>query len=122
MNYIKSGIAVIALALIVCTAAVLHTSAENTMIGDVDGDRAVTIMDATAIQRGLAGLRVSVDAFDPVGDADADGEITIADATLIQRYEAKMISALPYGPFSPTEAPAVFPTDSEGWGQIIIRP
>ena len=57
------------------------------MLGDADCDTEVTILDATAIQRYLAGLTVS--AFsEQAADADGDSEVTILDATAIQRWLA----------------------------------
>lgn len=54
----------------------------GTLYGDVDSDYELTILDATHIQRHLAGLyKVSVFS----GDYDSDGEVTILDATHIQR-------------------------------------
>jgi hypothetical protein len=56
--------------------------------GDTDRDGIVTIIDATAIQRALADLPVTV--FDErAADADGDGIIMIVDATAIQRYLAQ---------------------------------
>lgn len=61
--------------------------AEITILGDVDGDGDVTIIDATAIQRKLANLpNESYD--EAAADTDGDGEVTIVDATYIQRYLA----------------------------------
>ena len=54
-------------------------------IGDADGDRDVTILDATKIQRGLAGLDSKNDIVATGADADGDGEMTVLDATRIQR-------------------------------------
>ena len=59
------------------------------ILGDVDGDGEVTIIDATAIQRHLASLPVT--AFNQTSaDADGDGEVTILDATAIQRHLADL--------------------------------
>ena len=64
-------------------------SSGSYIIGDADTDKNVTILDATAIQRTLAKLRV--DKFDDkAADADEDGKVTILDATDIQRYLAKL--------------------------------
>lgn len=60
---------------------------EGTVLGDVDGDGEVTVIDATAIQRKLAGL--DVDNYnEAAADADGDGKVTIVDATEIQRWLA----------------------------------
>ena len=64
-----------------------HGVISDIMLGDADCDDEVTILDATAIQRYLAGLPVA--AFSTkAADADEDEEVTILDATTIQRYLA----------------------------------
>lgn len=56
----------------------------QTLIGDVDGDGEVTIIDVTSIQRHL--VDIPVKAYnESAADADGDGIVTIFDATLIQR-------------------------------------
>ncbi len=62
---------------------------EPIILGDVDGDGKVTIYDASAIQRYLAGMEP--DPFnEAAADADGDGKVTIYDASAIQRYLAGM--------------------------------
>ena len=59
------------------------------LLGDVDGDGQVTIVDATWIQRYLAFF--TLDFFDEAAaDVDGDGDVSILDATWIQRYLAEM--------------------------------
>ena len=58
----------------------------KTLLGDVDGDGEVSILDATAIQRRLAGL--STEYVEAAADLDEDGEVSILDATEIQRFLA----------------------------------
>ena len=54
------------------------------MVGDADKDGELTILDATAIQRALAGLKN--EKYDAkAADADEDGEVSILDATAVQR-------------------------------------
>ena len=55
------------------------------LLGDSDGDDEVSILDATTIQRHLAGLPVT-NFVEPAADSDNDGEISILDATSIQRH------------------------------------
>ena len=64
--------------------------------GDVDGDRNVTILDATHIQRELAGLD-NARFVDEAADTDGDGEVTILDATCIQRWLAAYEVPCPIG-------------------------
>ena len=61
------------------------------VLGDVDGDGEVTILDATAIQRHLASLSTTAYNKD-LADTDGDGEVTILDATFIQRWLAGLSS------------------------------
>ena len=65
--------------------------ADSSLLGDVDGDGEVSILDATYIQRYLASL--PIDTFnEKVADTDEDGEISILDATFIQRWLAGLSS------------------------------
>lgn len=130
MNLVKSTFAVIASVLILFAFAISNTAAEKPIIGDVDGDGAVTVQDATVIQRALANMKTPENANLDAGDVDNDGEITSNDVTLILRYKAGLIPSLPFDPNAPTTAPTtaptvaptVFPTDPDGWGQIIFKP
>ena len=62
------------------------------LLGDTDGDGAVTIIDATYIQRQLANIPIPFDFIDAIADTDEDGSITIIDATYIQRWLANLPS------------------------------
>jgi alpha-amylase len=57
-------------------------------MGDADNDGKVTIVDATRIQRVLAGLTSKSPYYDIVADIDQDKKVTIVDATCIQRWLA----------------------------------
>ena len=59
-------------------------------VGDADGDSTVTILDATKVQRGVAGLESKNTIVATGADADGDGEMTVLDATRIQRYKAEL--------------------------------
>ena len=61
------------------------------LLGDVDSDGSVTILDATAIQRKLASLHNDV-FIAAASDADGSGELEITDATEIQRFLADLPS------------------------------
>ncbi|MBQ9679130.1 MAG: leucine-rich repeat protein [Ruminococcus sp.] len=64
-------------------------SYEESILGDVDSDGDVTIIDASMIQRHLADIQTF--AYDEsVADTDLDGSITIIDATYIQRWLASL--------------------------------
>ena len=67
----------------------LTTDIPYRLLGDVDGDSDVNILDATCIQKRLAALPVDP-FYEAAGDADNDGEITILDATCIQKYLASL--------------------------------
>lgn len=62
--------------------------ADNGILGDVDGDGEVAVLDATCIQRHLASITLSFVISKKISDVDGDGEITIFDATAIQRHLA----------------------------------
>ncbi len=63
----------------------------STILGDVDGDGVVSILDATAIQLHLAQLTPLSDKQLALADTDHDGEVTVLDATQIQLSLANLI-------------------------------
>ena len=56
------------------------------ILGDVDGDGEVTIIDATAIQQWLADMKELTPIQISCADADLDGTSAITDATCIQSW------------------------------------
>ena len=65
---------------------------EAIMLGDVDNDSKISIMDATAIQLHIAKTKIlSEDALSRA-DTDKDSKVSVMDATAIQRYVAKVIT------------------------------
>lgn len=70
-----------------------HVVIKRRLLGDVDGDGNVTILDATYIQRKLAGIKPKFAFNEAAADADGDGHLTIFDATYIQRWLAGMPSS-----------------------------
>ena len=68
------------------------TEGETIIMGDVDGDGVVTIIDATYIQRKLASIPILFELNETVADTDEDGSVTIIDATYIQRWLANLPS------------------------------
>ena len=78
------------------------------VIGDIDGDGSVTILDATVGQRVLAHMVEDPDGSRAMrGDIDGDGSLTSLDITLILRYMASMRVDYPIDEEKPlpTEAP-----------------
>lgn len=64
---------------------------EDILLGDTDGDKAVSVLDATAIQKRLANLPNRVFVAE-AADTDEDGFITVLDATMIQKWLANLPS------------------------------
>ncbi|MBQ3417251.1 MAG: leucine-rich repeat protein [Ruminococcus sp.] len=62
------------------------------ILGDVDGDSAVTIIDATYIQRHLASIPIPFVLDEAIADTDEDGLVSIMDVTYIQRWLAHLKS------------------------------
>ena len=101
----------------------MTAAAEGTLLGDADSNGSITLLDATCIQRKLAGMPEGDSFSARCADADGNGEIEITDATIIQRWLVKIDT--PYSDligeplYTPTEAPTQRPTDEEGWGTEI---
>ena len=113
-RYVKR-IVVIILILSVVLIADIPISAISRIKGDVDLDGEVTILDATVIQRVLAGMIEDADGLIlRYGDIDGGG-LSIMDVTFIQRYLAQMNDGYPIGdivdedtqPTEPDTAPPV---------------
>lgn len=64
------------------------------ILGDVDSDGNITIIDATEIQRHIAQLTTITEDRIECADTDKDGKVTIIDATQIQRFIAQLIPEL----------------------------
>ncbi|MBQ7966253.1 MAG: dockerin type I repeat-containing protein, partial [Ruminococcus sp.] len=60
-----------------------HDHSNDIILGDVDGDEEVSIMDATEIQMVLAQIKPEFE-DKTIADFDGDGEVSILDATAIQ--------------------------------------
>ena len=60
------------------------------LLGDVDGDETVTILDATYIQRYLASITIPFELNEAIADTDEDGNVAILDTTYIQRWLANL--------------------------------
>ena len=65
---------------------------KRSILGDVDGDGAVTTADATFILRKVSQEAIPFTIDDAVADADGNGQITPMDATYIQRWLADLQS------------------------------
>ena len=68
------------------------TPAKGGIIGDVNGDGVVTIIDATLIQKYSIDLPVEGVFIDTLADVNGDGRISILDVTCIQKYVAEYTS------------------------------
>lgn len=64
----------------------------ETLLGDVNGDGVISIMDSTEIQKYLADLTTLTDAQLKAGDVNGDGIVSVIDATDIQKYLSELIT------------------------------
>lgn len=88
----------------------VSAATEKRLIGDVNSDGAVSIADATDIQKYLAYIIDLDDEAHICADTDGNGSISIADATYLQKYLAGIISDFPANQPDPTE-PSTEPTE-----------
>lgn len=65
------------------------------VIGDVDGDGLITVIDATEIQLHCAEKKVLGEVALLAADTDGDGMVTVIDATEIQLFCAEKIPSIP---------------------------
>lgn len=64
------------------------------IVGDINGDGKVSVLDATEIQKYLAGTVKFDDGQKAVGDVNGDGVISVTDATVIQKYIVGLVTKL----------------------------
>ena len=64
------------------------------ILGDVDGDGVVSVLDATKIQKFKASILTAddIDVSLEVADVDGDGVVSVMDATRIQKFKAKIMN------------------------------
>ena len=120
MKQIKIALSILLILLMTVSGVITASAAGATpdepvpqisdILGDVDGDTEVTIIDATAIQLWLTELRELSDAQIACADSDLDGNITVADATHIQRCLAGITDTYYLG-MSANEAKALKASD-----------
>ena len=79
----------LSLTMVLCVSLISVGANDTPLRGDADKDGIITIMDATRIQRFIAG-GFDVDIDEAAADADLDGSVGILDATRIQRFIAAM--------------------------------
>lgn len=65
---------------------------KETLLGDVNGDGEITIVDSTILQKYIVGQTTLDDETLNVADVNKDGAVTIVDATLIQKFVVKTIT------------------------------
>lgn len=117
----KVLIFIIAAAIFASVFAVGCLASENSydpyILGDVDGDEAVDVVDATFIQRYATHIKINISESQLMhGDIDGDGDVSAVDATFIQRYSTHIATTYPIGewvyPQQPTEEPTAAPTQA----------
>ena len=62
------------------------------LLGDVDGDTVISVIDATKIQKLKAKIISESDINMDAADVDGDGYVTVMDAGRIQKYKAKILN------------------------------
>lgn len=65
---------------------------KETLLGDVNGDGEITIVDSTILQKYIVGQTALDGETLNVADVNKDGAITVVDATLIQKFVVKGIT------------------------------
>lgn len=79
----------------VLSVAVISSSALpniHVIVGDVDLDQSISVLDATCIQKSLVGIEELSYLQEVAADVDNDRSCTIIDATWIQKYIASIRS------------------------------
>lgn len=70
------------------------TTKPDQIIGDVNGDGSITVLDATTLQKYISGLVSLSNEQLAFADTNGDGSVTVLDATAIQKYIAGLVTKL----------------------------
>lgn len=107
----KKILAVILTGIIAVSSITMVSATSSTrLIGDANNDGAVSIEDATTVQKYLASI-IDLDEKSYIcADTDGNGAVSIEDATTVQKYLAGIISDFPANQPDPTE-PTTKPTE-----------
>lgn len=65
---------------------------KETLLGDVNGDGEITVVDSTILQKYIVGQTTLDGETLNVADVNKDGAVTVVDATLIQKFVVKGIT------------------------------
>lgn len=107
----KKILAVILTGIIAVSSITMVSATSSTgLIGDANNDGAVSIEDATTIQKYLASIIDLEEKSYICADTDRNGAVSIEDATTVQKYLAGIISDFPANQPDPTE-PTTEPTE-----------
>lgn len=81
------------------------------VLGDANLSGSITVQDATALQRYIAGLDLKIEPS--LSDVNFDGAITVSDATRIQQYVAKLIDKF--------EKEPQLPDYEKEWNLVLVN-
>ncbi len=76
----------------ICYAVASDSYENSAVLGDVNADGDITILDTTLIQKALINTADLTDNQNAAADTNKDGKVNIRDATLIQMHIAKIIT------------------------------
>ena len=83
--------AILSAMLVTAGFPVAASAAENeVLLGDVDGNGVVNVVDATLVQMIAAEMTTVSDERMKAADVDGNGDVNVVDATLIQQYAAEI--------------------------------
>ena len=81
---------------LICVFTFASVSADDGIIGDVDGDGVVTYDDAQIIFDYVAGIGSMTQEELKSADVDGDGRVTVADAVQVFHFASGVLRSLPY--------------------------
>ena len=98
-SFLIGILSVMLTAVILLSSLMTAASAQTVdrLLGDVDNDNSVTVLDSTAVQKSLAFMITLDNNSKFAADVDADGFMTVIDATAIQKWLAHYEISYPIG-------------------------
>jgi hypothetical protein len=104
----KTGVTTpLAIIVILMLLIILSSTASAAMLGDVNNDGSINVLDVVLVKGYVLGLTTLTEAQKETADVNRDGAVNVLDVTLITQMSLGLISEFPVSPTTVPAAPAL---------------
>jgi hypothetical protein len=104
----KTGVTTpLAIIVILMLLIILSSTASAAMLGDVNNDGSINVLDVVLVKGYVLGLTTLTEAQKETADVNRDGAVNVLDVTLITQMSLGLITEFPVSPTTVPAAPAL---------------